>query len=42
MTEMFNAYMTCFFAGVAAGAVMGFTPWGLGFAVYGIIKVFKS
>ena len=42
MTEAFNAYIACFSIGVAAGFALGFMSWGLGFAIYGIIKVFKS
>lgn len=42
MTDIFNAYITCFSIGIAAGFVLGFISWGLGFAIYGIIKVFKT
>ena len=42
MTEIFGAYVTCFFTGVAAGVMMGFISWGIGFAVYSIIKIMKS
>lgn len=42
MTEVFSAYITCFSIGIAAGFALGFTSWGLGFAIYGIIKVIKS
>lgn len=42
MTDVFNVYITCFGIGIAAGFALGFMSWGLGFAIYGIIKVFKT
>lgn len=42
MTDVFNVYITCFGIGIAAGFALGFMSWGLGFAIYCIIKVFKS
>lgn len=42
MADAFNAYITCFSIGIAAGFVLGFISWGLGFAIYSIIKVIKS
>jgi hypothetical protein len=36
-----SVYMEVAAAGIATGFSIGFIAWGLGFAIYGIIKLFK-
>jgi hypothetical protein len=41
-SEIFDSvYMQVVVSGIAAGFSLGFIAWGLGFAIYGIIKLFK-
>ena len=39
--DIFNLYMNVSITGIAAGFSLGFISWGIGFAIYGIIKFFK-
>ena len=38
----FYDYLQVGIYGIAAGFVIGFISWAIGFVVYGIIKIFKS
>lgn len=38
---IFGTYLDVIVSGIAAGFTIGFIAWGIGFAVYGIIKLFK-
>lgn len=40
-SDVFNLYMNVSISGIAAGFSLGFISWGIGFAIYGIIKLFK-
>lgn len=40
-SDIFNLYMNVSITGIAAGFTLGFISWGIGFAVYGITKLFK-
>ena len=39
--DMFSTYLTVIAAGISAGFVLGFISWGIGYAIYSIIKFFK-
>lgn len=39
--DMFSTYLTVISAGISAGFVLGFISWGIGYAIYSIIKFFK-
>lgn len=41
-SSTFAIYIQALCFGIAAGFTIGFMAWGLGFAVYGIIKMIKS
>lgn len=36
--DLFDMYLELFVTGVSSGFVIGFISWGLGFAIYSIIK----
>lgn len=38
---MFYDYLSVFTTGIATGFIIGFISWGLGLAVYSIMKWFK-
>lgn len=40
-SDMFGMYLSVIAAGMSAGFVLGFISWGIGFAIYSIIKFFK-
>lgn len=40
-SDMFGTYLTVIVAGISAGFVLGFISWGIGYAIYSIIKFFK-
>lgn len=40
-SDMFGTYLTVIAAGMSAGFVLGFISWGIGYAIYSIIKFFK-
>ena len=40
-SDMFGTYLSVVVAGMSAGFVLGFISWGIGFAIYSIIKFFK-
>lgn len=42
MTDVYTLYSTCLVSGVALGFSLGFISWAIGFAIYGIIRWFKS
>ena len=37
----FNTFMEVGISGIATGFTLGFIAWGIGFAIYSIIKWFK-
>lgn len=39
--ELMSYFITAFAYGLGTGVVIGFISWGLGFAIYGIIKAMK-
>lgn len=39
--DMFSTYLTVIATGISAGFVLGFISWGIGYAIYSIIKFFK-
>lgn len=41
MNDIFNTWISSLAIGVGAGFVVAFIAWGIGFAIYGIIKMFK-
>lgn len=40
-SDMFSTYLTVISVGLSAGFVLGFISWGIGYAIYSIIKFFK-
>lgn len=40
-SDIFNLFMNVSITGIAAGFALGFISWGIGFAIYGITKLFK-
>lgn len=38
---IFGNYLNVIVAGISAGFAVGFISWGIGFAIYSIIKFFK-
>lgn len=41
MNDIIESWITSFGIGLGAGFTIGFIAWGIGFAIYGIIKMFK-
>lgn len=39
--EVFNNFIEVGISGIATGFTLGFMSWGIGFAIYSIIKWFK-
>lgn len=39
--DMFSLYLNVIVAGISAGFTLGFISWGIGYAIYAIIKFFK-
>lgn len=39
--DMFSTYLTVIAAGISAGFVLGFISWGIGYAIYSIIKFLR-
>lgn len=42
MNDIFEAWILSLGIGISAGFVVAFIAWGIGFAIYGIIKMFKA
>lgn len=40
--DIFKIYSDVMVSGIAAGFMMGFIAWAIGYAVYGIIKFIKQ
>jgi hypothetical protein len=40
-SNIFGKYLDVIVAGISAGFVLGFISWGIGYAIYSIIKFFK-
>lgn len=40
-SDMFGLYLYVMIAGISAGFTLGFISWGIGYAIYAIIKFFK-
>lgn len=40
-SNIFVIYLDVIGAGISAGFVLGFISWGIGYAIYSIIKFFK-
>lgn len=40
--DIFHIYSDVMVSGIAAGFMMGFIAWAIGYAVYGIIKFIKQ
>ena len=40
-SSVFGKYLDVIVAGISAGFAIGFISWGIGFAIYSIIKFFK-
>lgn len=41
MNDIFQAWLTSLIAGIGAGVTIAFIAWAVGFAIYGLIKMFK-
>lgn len=41
MNDIFQAWLTSLIAGIGAGFTIAFIAWAVGFAIYGLIKMFK-
>lgn len=41
MKEIFELWSGSLLSGVCLGFMVGFICWGVGFGIYGIIKMFK-
>lgn len=41
MTDIFSLWITGLVSGLSLGFILGFIAWGIGFGIYGIIKLFK-
>lgn len=41
MTAIFDVWVYTFISGIGLGFLLGFICWGIGFGIYGIIKLFK-
>lgn len=39
--DIFSVYLEVIIVGISAGFSLGFISWGLGYAIYAIIKFFK-
>lgn len=39
--ELFSSYLDVICAGIAAGFMLGFIAWAIGFGIYGITKWIK-
>lgn len=41
MNDIFQVWITSLITGIGAGFTIAFIAWAIGFAIYGIIKMFK-
>lgn len=41
MNDIIELWISSLCMGLGAGFTIGFIAWGIGFAIYGIIKMFK-
>lgn len=41
MNDIIELWISSLCMGLATGFTIGFIAWGIGFAIYGIIKLFK-
>lgn len=41
MSDYFSIWIESFIMGIGLGFILGFITWAVGFAIYGIIKMFK-
>lgn len=41
MNDIIESWIASLGLGISAGFTIGFIAWGVGFAIYGIIKMFK-
>ena len=40
--NLFMSYINAFVYGIALGFFLGFIAWAMGYAIYHILKIFKS
>ena len=41
MSDLFSLWVLFLSEGIALGFTLGFISWGIGFGIYGIIRLFK-
>lgn len=41
MSDLFSLWISSLSVGLVLGFMLGFISWGIGFGIYGIIRLFK-
>jgi hypothetical protein len=41
MSDLFSLWVSLLSEGIVLGFMLGFISWGIGFGIYGIIRLFK-